>query len=951
MDKSNKYENMSIDMAQKQAKIEGQRLAKMRQAMFEAFSEASKKENEENSFYDISHGTHLEHLAEWQDKNRERQRNEELKSNSFDNSKSNREDKLRKFSDFSHTVKGGTDDYYSSDYYEETDSESVANQLNNLELSSNQVDVMDRRSFLVEDLSSDDMDAKEAGRHGARTFFSSLFSRKDKNYAGENYQVNQAYEDSHDNHDSQEDYDLRTVQSSKSDKHFGNNINDEEFNEFNKLDLAKGAKRRSGLRDKVYSIREKFFAEQFEEGDADLSYDEENAGKISDHRNNTDEYKNNNNNDGGEINFSQTLTEYMDDSNLDEASSDLSREESSNVAKIAIGSNLEPKYDNHVYNSSYKESDSEEQKNLDLNYPNSDELSENKERAEKADSVENINIVENVDSAENIETTDEDESKSRDVDKVEKYSENIHYDQDTETKPIDRNEIGVKKTESQETVDSIAKVDDINGDKDHQDLQKIVKAGSTIFKKKYSNFRNKITEKIHEQGDKNREKYKDFVQRNKEVREALEEEHSATLPEAEKQKNNSRIKRQNPQEIFLSRNEELSRRKELLKSRITFFVLVSAIVLMHMFYLIFKPAEIYSDSEKRPLNQLPAFTIDSILSGRFMQNFEKYANDQFPLRDKYLGLNNLMRRSLLEKDNGRVYFGKAGYLFNKVDINDDTTYYSNAEIIKELDEAKASGRFGDREIYLAISPNKETFLKGYLPSNVAVRNQSMYLNLLNKVCENIHYIDLSKRLIDAGAEGQTFYYTDHHWTTAGAFAATNAILEAMDKRLLYADRFEKNVVKDDFLGSLHAKTGSFLTKKDNIEIWKNKEVEIDPNSNLEVRNSSDQIIRTGLYEPMALDGDSPYDVFVGGEQDFLSFHTASSKKIKADSILIIKDSFADSVVPFLTESFGHIYLLDPRYSNESINTILSKYPDISKVLILMNFNSFSEEKSLYKIVD
>lgn len=527
--------------------------------------------------------------------------------------------------------------------------------------------------------------------------------------------------------------------------------------------------------------------------------------------------------------------------------------------------------------------------------------------------------------------------------------------EDTEEseKVLDKKKSAVDNQEDwqEQNLDDLALDDKVLGDKQDQDLKRIVKEGTKQVKLNFAKFKQGLKKQVEENKKKSQARRADFKKANEEIRYELESEHSASLPAEERQKKERLEASDNPHQRLKLKSDEISRRKELLKARISFFVIAMVLLLTPFFYVLIKPQNLYSEGEKRALTLFPKITLDSVLSADFMRDFEKYSNDQFPLRREFLGVNYLMRRGLLNKDNGSVIFGKDSYLFNKTAINDDGQYYQNVSILKDLDEAVGRGDYGNREVYCAIVPNKEVILPDKLPTNTPVRNQDLYQDLIKRICQNINYVDMKSNLLDAEKKARTFYMTDHHWTSYGAFAGTNSIFSSMNLNLLYADRFDKNIVKDDFLGSLIAKSGKISLKKDDIEIWRNKEFESDPNSTLEVRSENNLVLRKGLYEPQALDADSPYDVFAGGEFPFLSFHTSSADDKQGQSILIIKDSFADSTLPFMTQRFAHIYYLDPRYSNLSISDVLAEYPDISKVLILMNFNSFVEEANFGKIIN
>ena len=47
----------------------------------------------------------------------------------------------------------------------------------------------------------------------------------------------------------------------------------------------------------------------------------------------------------------------------------------------------------------------------------------------------------------------------------------------------------------------------------------------------------------------------------------------------------------------------------------------------------FGPAKDISEAERRPLAQMPEFSVETLLDGKFMSKFEDFTLDQFPLRD------------------------------------------------------------------------------------------------------------------------------------------------------------------------------------------------------------------------------------------------------------------------------------------------------------------------------
>ena len=69
-----------------------------------------------------------------------------------------------------------------------------------------------------------------------------------------------------------------------------------------------------------------------------------------------------------------------------------------------------------------------------------------------------------------------------------------------------------------------------------------------------------------------------------------------------------------------------------------------------------QPAKAFSQTERRPLTQLPELSGEGVLSGKFTENFEKYTLDQFPFRESFRQTKALFHRYVLgQRDNNGIY--------------------------------------------------------------------------------------------------------------------------------------------------------------------------------------------------------------------------------------------------------------------------------------------------------
>ena len=122
----------------------------------------------------------------------------------------------------------------------------------------------------------------------------------------------------------------------------------------------------------------------------------------------------------------------------------------------------------------------------------------------------------------------------------------------------------------------------------------------------------------------------------------------------------------------------------------------------------FKPANTFSDSERRPLEQFPEVSAKEILTGSFMTDFETYTLDQFPLRDSFRNIKAI----------------SAFYVFGQSDNNDIYVadgYVSKMEYpMKEESIKRAGERFRyvydkyltgtNTRVFFSVIPDKNYYL-------------------------------------------------------------------------------------------------------------------------------------------------------------------------------------------------------------------------------------------------
>lgn len=309
----------------------------------------------------------------------------------------------------------------------------------------------------------------------------------------------------------------------------------------------------------------------------------------------------------------------------------------------------------------------------------------------------------------------------------------------------------------------------------------------------------------------------------------------------------------------------------------------------------FSPAKDISTSERRPLDQMPEVTVDSILKGKFMTDFESYTLDQFPLRDRFRTLKALAAYNLFaQKDNNDIYVtqGQAASLdfpLNQASVD------RAADKISTLYEKFVKDT--DAKVYFSIVPDKGYFLaeKGGYPAMDYAKLEKHFTDAFSFA----EYI----RIFDT-LEGSDYYATDSHWKQEELGDTVKVLADAMGiADLIYTD-YETVTVDTPFYGVYYGQAALPLAP-DTIRYLTNDKLEACSVYNLE-KNATGKI-----YDLEKLDGKDPYEMFLSGASALL---TVTNPNANSDRELIVfRDSYGSSLTPLLTGAYAKVTIVDTRY--------------------------------------
>ncbi|HJB01791.1 MAG TPA: hypothetical protein H9780_11605 [Candidatus Mediterraneibacter merdavium] len=334
-----------------------------------------------------------------------------------------------------------------------------------------------------------------------------------------------------------------------------------------------------------------------------------------------------------------------------------------------------------------------------------------------------------------------------------------------------------------------------------------------------------------------------------------------------------------------------------------------------------------SDEENRVLESMPKLSLASITTGDFMEQWEAYMSDQFVGRNVWrklkVGLDRLGGSSM---ENG-VFIGKDGQLLEDIALPDDGQYSENIQAVKSFAQT-----YSDIPVTVMLVPDAASILSGSLPSFASVEDQRQMFSMVERgLGDSVNWVDVYSILNSRKTE-KLYYKTDHHWTTQGAFYVFRETAAGFGIEGDVSDDYVSYTVTDSFNGVLAAKSGVGLSEKESIEIYAPASGDDDV-----VVNYVDEARKTSsLYDSSKLETRDKYAVFFGGNTSVMDIKTVSPSSKR---LLVVKDSFANCFIPFLTPYYREIVVVDPRYYSGTMKDIMDTYR-ITDALIMYSGNTF-----------
>lgn len=337
----------------------------------------------------------------------------------------------------------------------------------------------------------------------------------------------------------------------------------------------------------------------------------------------------------------------------------------------------------------------------------------------------------------------------------------------------------------------------------------------------------------------------------------------------------------------------------------------------------------FSEHENRYLEKFPEISWERIESGEYMKDLNSYLCDHFPLRDFFIGMKSKAEIAVGKREINQVFIAGDGYLIENYKKPENTEQI--AGIFKAFGEKEDVSQ---AEIRLMLVPTASYIYREKLPAFARMESQMETARQIYKE-SGLTFIDCSEELAAHKEEQPLYYRTDHHWTTYGAYIGYLAYCREMGLEPVKLEELEAETVTEDFKGTIYSKVNDYTRPGEPITIYKN------PADQLTVYYEDTKETTDSLYNLDYTRQKDKYSLFLNNLHPLIEItnETASTDR----ELVIVKDSYANSMVPFLTRHFKKIYVFDTRYYKWGPSGFVREHPGVTDILILYNMNTLDTD--------
>lgn len=347
-----------------------------------------------------------------------------------------------------------------------------------------------------------------------------------------------------------------------------------------------------------------------------------------------------------------------------------------------------------------------------------------------------------------------------------------------------------------------------------------------------------------------------------------------------------------------------------LRQLLTVGVILAMVVIGFVFCL-FRSPDAVSEAERRPLAQRPALSGDALLSGAFMEDFGKYATDQFPGRESLRQIKAVSRFYLLCMGENNDIYLKEGSAIKKNPSYDESILRNNVALWSRI-----SDMFPGARRYCSLIPDKQFYAAGGRYPHMD--DQALEETVLQGMPEGTEYLSLYRSdLLRLG----DYYRTDLHWRQEAIWPVAKMLADRMGTEIDGEDAYKWETL-GNFYGVYCGQSALPLTP-DLLRIGQSQTLAGARVFCYRMADGRWERTEVGVYDREKSRGADGYSVFLAGSEALVEIRNPACHNGKV--LAVFRDSFSSSLMPYLISGYERILLVDTRYM---ASDLLRRMPEL-----------------------
>lgn len=343
----------------------------------------------------------------------------------------------------------------------------------------------------------------------------------------------------------------------------------------------------------------------------------------------------------------------------------------------------------------------------------------------------------------------------------------------------------------------------------------------------------------------------------------------------------------------------------------------------------------FSDTEKRVLSSFPEVKLSAVADGTFESKLETYIQDQMPLRNTWVGLSALFNYATGQNGTDGFYVAKDQYLINTPCKENERNLNSNLRYLNAFAENMGLPS------YMLVVPETGYVLDNLLPAkHKAYRDDIWFDKIQEQTKECYRWVDVRDDFLAGKDSTQIYYRTDHHWTSDGALLGANAFLKACGRPALQKSDFEVERCPG-FYGTIHSKAALWNKPADTMELWHIPHGNV--TTTVQDLGKPEAVTQKDVFFREHLEKYDMYPTYLNGNHSFTHIVNPDAPE---GVLLILKDSFGNTLATELTASFREIIMVDLRYYRTQAVSDLVKEYKVDTILVNYSLDSLMNDTNI-----